>query len=136
MHTNKNKFTTLILPVLVVLLLAGAGIYFVTHGSFKAPTQQAAVAKDEFTGSWKGGGTTKDGYSWFVIYTFQNGTYDMKTESAFKDNGTYVISQRFEDGSIKMTKTSIPFKKTYDIYNTFADNGKTLNIDGMKLNKQ
>ncbi len=136
MQTNKNKFTHLILPILVVLLLLGAGIYFVSHGSFRAPAQQAAVEKDAFTGSWKGGGTTKDGYKWFVIYTFNNGTYDMKTESAFKDNGTYVISKRFEDGSIKMTKTSIPFKKTYDIYNTFADNGKTLIIDGMKLQKQ
>ena len=137
MKPTQNKFTTLVLPIIIGLLIIAGGIFFIVH-DLKSPTQQQAptVVTDEFTGSWKGEGTTKDGYKWFVIYTFNNGTYTMQTESAFKDNGTYVISQRFEDGSIKMTKTSIPFKKTYDIYNTFEDGGKTLVIDGMKMKKQ
>lgn len=115
---------------IAVLLLVG-GTAFVMIQKAHAPIVQES--KDEFTGVWHGEGTTKDGYSWFVEYTFKNGTYDMKTESTFKDNGTYEIVKRFEDNvSVQMRKTSIPFNKTYDIYISIVD-PNTISIDGMKL---
>ena len=126
---NKKK---LILSgsAILVLVVLGIGGFVITQKT-QAPTIQEA--KDEFTGTWHGGGTTKDGYEWFVDYTFKSGTYDMKTDSTFKDNGTYVITKRFEDNvSVQMTKTSIPFNKTYDIYITKVDQD-TIMIDGMKL---
>ena len=123
--------------VLVTILIVIAGSLFLLRGtplSEHSSKQQENI--DAFTGTWRGEGTTKDGYKWFVVYTFKNGTYTMTSDSSTKDHGTYVITKKFEDGSIQMTKTSAVFKKTYDVFNTFADNGTTLIIEGMKLYRQ
>lgn len=129
---NKKKLWFIGSIVLAVVVLGIGGFVLLQ----KTSTPASQIAKDEFDGTWHGGGTTKDGYTWFVDYTFHRGIYDMKTDSAFKDNGTYVIVKRFEDNvSVQMQKTSIPFNKTYDIYISILDSD-TIMIDGMKLYRQ
>lgn len=128
-----------IVAIMIILIVGFVGFAGKGQLPFLRSTVQTtnpSEVVDEFTGTWRGEGTTKDGYKWFVVYTFKNGTYTMATDSAMKDNGTYVIAKRFLDGSVQMTKTSILFKKTYDVFNTFTDDGKTVTIDGMKLYKQ
>ncbi len=125
-----------IVAIIIILVVGFAGKDRLPFLRSTAQTTNPSEVVDEFTGTWRGEGTTKDDYKWFVVYTFKNGTYTMTTDSAMKDNGTYVIAKRFLDGSIQMTKTSILFKKTYDVFNTFTDDGKTMTIDGMKLYKQ
>lgn len=123
--------------VLIVLLVMIIGIISITSRSaniFRKDTASNTI--DEVTGSWQAGGTTKDGYAWLVVYTFKNGHYDLKTESTFKDQGTYIIAQRFEDKSLKLTKTSETFKKTYDIYLAMDPNGTYMLVDGVKLMKK
>lgn len=136
----KNKSSSQILIIILAIVLIAGGWLTLNKQKSPATTHSANSNQheitDEFTGSWRGGGTNKDGYKWFVVYKFKNNTYDMITDSAMKDHGTYIISKRFLDGSVQMTKTSDVFKKTYDVFNTFADNGNTLIIDGMKLKKQ
>ena len=134
----KMKQSVLIGSLVLVIVVLGIGAFFVLQKtqppSTTTPTREAT---DEFTGTWHGGGTTKDGYAWFVDYTFKNGTYTMKTDSSFKDEGTYQIVKRFEDNvSIQMRKQSIPFKKEYDIYISLAPDKQSITIDGMKLVKQ
>ncbi len=127
---NKKQLSILGSLALIAVIL-GIGGFFLVQKTQTPPVMQET--KDEFTGTWHGGGTTKDNYTWFVDYTFKNGTYDMKTDSAFKDNGTYQIIKRFDDHvSVQMRKTSIPFQKTYDIYISIMD-PNTIMIDGMKL---
>lgn len=129
----QKKYRYALGTLLIAVALLGIGGFVFLQKAY-APTQEEA--KDELTGTWHGGGTTSEGYEWFVDYTFQNGTYDMKTDSTFQDNGTYQITKRFEDNvSLQITKTSIPFNKTYDIYISLIDEN-TIMIDGMKLQKQ
>ncbi|OGL61978.1 hypothetical protein A3C09_01465 [Candidatus Uhrbacteria bacterium RIFCSPHIGHO2_02_FULL_47_44] len=129
---TKKQLSLLGSIVLAAALLGVGG--FVLFQKTSSPAVQEM--KDEFTGTWRADAVTKDGYAWFVEYSFKNGTYDMKTESAFKDNGTYQIIKRFEDNvSVQMQKTSIPYNKTYDIYISIIDE-KTIMIDGMKLYKK
>ena len=103
---------------------------------FLKPTFTHQPPPDEVTGVWHAEGVNKDGYAWRVTYTFNRGTYDLKTESPFTDQGTYEISKRFEDGSVRMTKTSTKFPQTYDIYITLSKDGKSMVIDGMTLLRQ
>lgn len=129
---NKKQLTLIGSLVLAVVLL-GIGGFVLLQKAYSPATQETV---DEFTGTWRGDGKTKDGYEWFVEYSFKNGTYDMKSESAFKDNGTYTIVKRFEDNvSVQMNKTSIPFNKNYDIYISKIDEN-TISIEGMKFYKQ
>lgn len=115
-------------------LLVFGSIFLTNKVQFADMTQSK---KDEVTGTWHAQGVTqKDNYAWFVDYTFKNGRYDMKTDSAVKDTGTYSIVKRFEDGSIQMSKTSETFSKTYDIYITIDPNKSFIMIDGMKLYKK
>ncbi|MCX6715339.1 MAG: hypothetical protein NTX72_06025 [Candidatus Uhrbacteria bacterium] len=129
---NKKQLSLVGFLILAAVILGVGGFVLIQ----KTHTPLVQESKDEFTGAWRTDSVTKDGYKWFVVYTFKNGTYDMKTESAFKDNGTYEIVKRFEDNvSVQMRKTSIPFKKTYDIYISKVDKD-TIMIDGMKLYRQ
>lgn len=129
---NKKQLSLIGSLVLVVILLGIGG--FVLLQKTYSPSAQETV--DEFTGTWHGGSTTSEGYEWFVDYTFKNGTYEMKTDSTFQDHGTYQIIKRFEDNvSVQMSKTSIPFNKTYDIFISKIDEN-TISIEGMKLYKQ
>lgn len=129
----QKKQLTLIGSVVLAVILIGFGGFFLNQ-KIQSPTTKET--KDELTGTWRGDGKTKDDYDWFVEYTFKNGTYDMKTESAFKDNGTYTIVKRFEDNvSLQISKTSATFNKTYDIYISKVD-ANTIMIDGMKLYKK
>ncbi len=129
---NKNTVGWIVAAIIIIVI---GGLFFAKEVIGPTLSSQQET-KDEFTGSWRGGGTMEDGQEWFVIYTFKNGTYDMKTDSDVVDNGTYLISERYEDGSIQMTKTSILFNKTFDVINKFEDDGKTLIIEGMKLKKE
>lgn len=131
-HFPKPK--TLILSGGIVILLIVAGIFLTSQVKF-ANLSSSSSTKDIVTGVWRGDGTTKDDYKWFVEYTFKNGRYDMKTDSAFKDSGTYAIVKTFEDGSIIMSKTSEPFAKTYEIFISPDPEGKFISIEGMKLNR-
>ncbi len=126
----QKKQIILIGSLVLAIFLVGIGGFFLTQ-TIQSPTNQQT--KDEFTGTWRGDGKTKDGYDWFVEYSFKNGMYEMKTESTFKDNGTYTIIKRFEDNvSVQMSKTSTLFNKSYDIYISKLDKD-TIMIDGMKL---
>lgn len=128
-----KKQLSLIGSIVLLAAILGVGGFVLFQKTYSGTVQET---KDEFTGTWRADSVTKDGYSWFVEYSFKNGIYDMKTESAFKDNGTYQIIKRFEDNvSVQMEKTSIPFKKTYDIYISKID-ANTILIDGMKLYKK
>jgi len=129
-----QKPKTLILLIGIAVLLVVGGIFISSQVKF-ANLSSSSTTKDVVTGVWRGEGTTKDDYKWFVEYTFKNGRYDMKTDSAFKDSGTYTITKTFEDKSIIMSKTSEPFAKTYDIFLTTDPEGKFLIIEGMKLNR-
>ena len=132
----KPKKPEIIITIIIAIVVVIAGGLFLTNKiPNTASTSLLEEAKDEFTGTWRGEGITKENYKWFVVYTFKNGTYDMTTDSAVKDNGTYVITKRFEDKSIQITKTSVPFNKTYDVFNVFSDNGDTLSIEGMKFHR-
>lgn len=129
---NKKQLTLIGSLVLAVVLL-GIGGFVLLQKTYSPTTQETT---DEFTGTWHGGGTTSEGYEWFVDYTFKNGTYEMKTDSTFQDHGTYQIIKRFEDNvSVQMSKTSIPFNKTYEIYISKIDEN-TISIEGMKLYKK
>jgi len=123
------------LAIIAILIVIAGGFLLTQKTPNGTAGNQPQEVKDEFTGTWRGDGTTKDNYTWFVVYTFKNGTYNMTTDSSMKDHGTYVIAKRFEDKSIQMTKTSVDFNRTYDVFNSFADNGNTLIIDGMKLHR-
>ncbi|OGL96599.1 hypothetical protein A2318_02905 [Candidatus Uhrbacteria bacterium RIFOXYB2_FULL_45_11] len=126
---NKKRLS-LIGSIILVGILFGLGGFFLLQRTYSPTVQEV---KDEFTGTWRADSVTKDGYAWFVEYSFKNGAYDMKTESTFKDNGTYQIIKRFEDNvSVQMQKTSIPYNKMYDIYISILDEN-TIMIDGMKL---
>lgn len=130
---NKKQLTFIGSIILAIVVIGFGGFFLIQKIQSPNVLQES---KDEFTGTWHGGGETKDGYAWFVDYTFKNGTYDMKTDSTFKDNGTYEIVKRFEDNvSVQMRKTSIPFNKTYDIYISLVDKD-TIMIDGMKLTRK
>lgn len=125
------KLKTLLIAIGILILLLLGGWTIKSQIEFANLSQPA----DAVTGVWRGEGTTKDNYKWFVEYTFKSGQYNMTTDSAFKDSGTYAIVKTFEDGSIQMSKTSEPFAKTYDIFLTTDPEGKFLVIEGMKLNR-
>jgi len=63
--------------------MVGAGGWFISQNPIANPFVQQQP--DELNGSWRGEGVSEE-YPWYVIYTFKNGTYTMKTESAFQDH--------------------------------------------------
>lgn len=123
-----------LLPYLLgILALALFGIFFV---STRTATQPPIL--DELAGNWRGVGQYEDNAEWFVEYRFNGaGTYEMKTDSAYGEKGTYEI-EHFEDGSIIVKKNFVipnGEQKEYKMSVAFTEDRQTMSIEGMPLKK-
>lgn len=123
-----------LLPYLFgIIVLALIGIFFVTTRTATQP-----ITLDELAGSWRGVGQYEGGTEWFVEYRFDGvGTYEMKTDSTYREAGTYEI-EHFEDGAILVKKNFVipnGEQKEYEMSVAFTEDRQTMSIEGMPLKK-
>ncbi len=127
---NKAVF----LSVCLVVVLIGFGLFV-----FQKPESQISITSiDELAGSWSAAASVDAEYQWSVVYTFDGkGTYSMRTDSQYKEDGKYEIAQRREDGTRLVHKTygTPELPKEYDMEVGLHPDGKTMIIDGMVLTK-
>ena len=122
------KLHHLFILILGILFVGGFLLWPKAH--FEQP-----IPVDELTGSWHAGGTNKDGFEWFMDYTFENGSYQLTTGTDYKEEGTYRISQRYLDGSIEVEKTFDEKKKVYKMIVKTTDDPNMLFLEGVQLNR-
>ena len=116
--------------ILAVVLVGALILWPKTHLS-----QQLQPA-DELTGSWHGGGSSTDGFEWFMEYTFKtDGTYALKTGTDFTEAGTYRISNRYLDGSIEVEKTIGEEKFVFVMVIVTTDDPDVIYLEGVQLNR-
>lgn len=134
---NKKNLSSLIGSLIFLLVVLGIGGWMLAQKSpVETATPVVKETKDELTGSWRAEGAYKEGNNWFVVYTFKNGEYTMKTDSSQSDHGSYSIIKNYGGTSLHITKTSAVQKNTYDQYITLASDGTYILIDGAKFLKQ
>lgn len=103
----------------------------------KAPTTQSPT--DELTGTWSGGGVMEDGSEWWMKYEFYpDTTYKLTTNSGYGEEGQYVISERFLDGSIEIQKTwdTPGGEKFYEFIIMTTDDSDVILLEGVTLTRQ
>ena len=123
-----------ILVFLVAILIIGGLFLWPKIHSEKGTV--TLVVEDELTGRWRAGGTNADGFEWFMEYEFSNGSYNLKTGTDYKEEGTYRITQRYLDGSIEVEKTFDDNQKTYVMVIRTTDNPDILFLEGVQLNRK
>lgn len=97
--------------------------------------QTAPRVYDELTGRWTAGNTTPDGYDWFMEYTFDDGTYLLKTNTDYREQGTYQITERFLDGSIEIHKTWGDGTYEYTFIILTTEDPNLIYLEGVELRR-
>ncbi len=93
------------------------------------------IYADELTGTWRAEGTSADEYPWWMEYTFENRHYTLTTDSYYKEDGTYSITERFLDGSMTVRKTFSDGSKEYDMTVVTTDDPDVIQIEGAVLKR-
>jgi len=92
---------------------------------------------DVLTGTWHAGITNAEGIEWTMDYTFKtDGTYTVTTSDPYSEEGTYIITNEYLDGSIELTKTYDDGQKTYDMILTPGSEPDSLVLEGVVLTRQ
>ncbi|TAL51212.1 hypothetical protein EPN81_00585 [Patescibacteria group bacterium] len=118
----------LILLVLAVLIVGGFFLW---------PKANVQIPTDELTGTWRGQASPEAEYQWWMVYVFEDGRYTLTTDSAYAEEGTYEITERFLDGSIIVKKVYADGTKEYDMnILTTTDDPNVISIEGAKLYRQ
>jgi len=95
------------------------------------------VQADELTGTWIASIINQEGQEWFMNYTFKtDGSYTVETSDPYHEEGTYVIVNRFLDGSVELTKTYEDGQKTYTMILTPGSEPNSFVLEGVLLKKQ
>ncbi|MBI5793475.1 hypothetical protein HZA87_00080 [Candidatus Uhrbacteria bacterium] len=97
--------------------------------------QSKDVYTDELTGTWRAEGTSENDYQWWMEYTFEDHDYTLATDSYYKEKGTYLITERFLDGSMTVKKTFSDGSKEYEIVVVTTDDPDVIQLDGAILNR-
>ncbi|MBI4437615.1 hypothetical protein HY631_01550 [Candidatus Uhrbacteria bacterium] len=113
--------------ILAVLLVGG----FLLWPRF----QNNDVSVDELTGTWRAEGVNEDEYPWWMEYEFQDTRYTLTTDSSYKEEGTYAITERFLDGSLLVKKIYKDGSKEYNMTVVTTDDPNMITIDGAVLNR-
>ena len=95
--------------------------------------QSRDIYADELTGTWRAGGINADEYPWWMEYTFKERQYTLTTDSYYKEDGTYAITERFLDGSMSVKKTFADGSKEYEIIVVTTDDPDVIQIEGAVL---
>lgn len=116
--------------------IAIIGIILIFVGAFFLARPSEPVATDELTGAWRAGGENAEGFEWYMIYTFDNGTYDLETGTDYAEAGTYTITETFEDGSRLVEKVFAEGTKTHEMAVRLDVNDPgALYVEGVRLEK-
>ena len=68
-------------------------------------------------------------------YVFEDRTYTLTTDSAYSEEGTYTITERFLDGSLSVKKTFSDGSKEYEIIVVTTDDPDVIVIEGAQLKR-
>lgn len=120
-----------ILLILSILIVGALLLWPKTHTT-QVPT-------DELTGTWRGGGLMEDGSEWWMKYEFfPDTTYKLTTNSDYGEEGRYVISERFLDGSIEIQKTwnTAGGEKSYEFVIISTDDPNVILLEGVTLTRE
>lgn len=116
-----------IVLVIAILLVGG----FILWPLF----QSKDVYVDELTGTWRAEGVSENDYAWWMEYVFEDRHFTLTTDSYYKEEGTYTISERFLDGSMLVKKTYSDGKKVYEMTVITTDDPDVIVIDGAQLKR-
>ncbi|MBI4435714.1 hypothetical protein HY630_03515 [Candidatus Uhrbacteria bacterium] len=115
--------------LLIVAVVIVGGFFLWPRTNTQAPT-------DELTGTWRGVAGPEAEYQWWMVYTFENGTYTLTTDSSYQEEGTYEITERFLDGSIIVKKLYANGTKEYDMTVLTTDDPNLITIEGAQLRRE
>jgi hypothetical protein len=121
-----------IATIVGIVIIVFAGVMFFSNSS----TQKNV---DELTGSWYTESITED-VTWSVDYTFKDGRYtslikqNNGADERF-DEGPYKVISRHDDGSMVVMKTSDVFDKSYEVGIVIMEDGNSLLLEGMKMDR-
>jgi hypothetical protein len=91
---------------------------------------------DELTGTWHAGGTNAADLTWSMEYRFNSDqSYILTTGTDYGEEGTYVITNRYLDGSIEVEKTFRNGEKIYTMVVLTTDDPNIIYLEGVKLNR-
>ncbi len=97
--------------------------------------QSRDIYADELTGTWRAEASSEAEYSWWMEYVFEDRTYTLTTDSAYSEEGTYTITERFLDGSLSVKKTFSDGSKEYEIIVVTTDDPDVIVIEGAQLKR-
>ncbi|MFA4845413.1 MAG: hypothetical protein WC654_02555 [Patescibacteria group bacterium] len=97
--------------------------------------QSKDVYADELTGTWRAEGISENEYAWWMEYVFEDRHYTLTTDSYYKENGTYMITERFLDGSMFVKKTFSDGSKEYEMTVVTTDDPDVITIEGAQLKR-
>ena len=81
----------------------------------------------------------EDGGSWWMNYAFHpDNTYALTTDVGYGEEGVYVISERFLDGSIEIQKTwdTAGGEKSYEFVIMTTDDPNIIVLEGVTLTRE
>lgn len=106
-----------------------AGAYDIVEGECASEVQDAVTSDNVVLGSILGtfgkSGETKDGFAWYVNYTFhENGTYVVDGYPDLYEEGEYKVIEQDENGAlVQILDPNMAPLKGYDIEFIFSPDG-------------
>ena len=97
--------------------------------------QSKDLYTDELTGTWRANATPDAEYVWWIEYVFEDRNYTLTTDSYYKEEGTYTITERFLDGSMLVKKTFSDGSKEYEMTVVPTEDPDIILIEGAQLKR-